>query len=428
MKMVALVAAVLGVMAAGCGDTTGGEQDALNDVPIAALFYPTHGFQQAHPHEATGGRGTTGWNLYGPIGADNPFPWSGFTTTWPEIGWYASKEVETVKWQIEQMQRAGIDTVIISWFGWGDTKLDGTALDSDGLYGQYQETAKMVLDHIKNNNIPMKFALLVEAFTYFVGGDRISTNDLTDAQRQMVTDYAWNNFYDSSKYGNMALRIDGKPALFGVPDTKGGWWRNHNWTDYRFRLIEVSNNHEDEDEFTTNYVYLEPPSAIPGVDGLVNIWPRFTSVVTYASNSPYFDWYNPPAGGDPTKPVNLPEVDPLGTEGKYDEAWREIIEHPRRSEIKLVFVWYWNSYWEVCYIEPDAGIGAYAVGDLYVRKTAHYANLFRTGQPFEHFDDVDELSRFFGDVYHAELGLSARSERDKLIAVASHGLVHRYRR
>lgn len=379
----------------GCSETAPGPtpthtqepvQYAPNDAPIATLFYPTHGFQQTPPYEATGGRGTTHWNLYGPPGADQPFPWTGFTTTWPEIGWYASKDIETIKWQVEQMQRAGIDTIIISWFGWGDSELDGTG-DSEGLFAQYQEAAIMLLDHIKDNNIPMKFALLVEAFTFYVGGaTSISTNDLTDEQRQIVTDYAWDNFYHPSKYGNFALQLDEKPALFSVPDVKGGWWRNHDWTDARFKLIEVSNYHEDEDEFTTDYVYLDPPSAIPGIDGVVNIWPRFTSVVTYASNSPYFPWYNPPVGGDPDRPVNLPEVDPLGTDGKYDEAWQQIIEHPRRSEINLVWIWYWNSYWEVCYIEPDAGIGAYAVGDLYVRKTAHYANLFRSGLPFEHFE------------------------------------------
>ncbi len=244
----------------------------------------------------------------------------------------------------------------------------------------------MMLDYIDANGIPMRFALLVEAFTFFVGGVRpVSTADLTDDQRQMVTDYLWDNFYAPSKYGNRALRLDGKPALFGVPDVKGGWWRNHGWSAERFRLIEISNNYQDEDEFTADYVYLDPPSAIPGVDGVVNIWPRFTSVITYASNSPYFSWYNPPEGGDPYSPVNLPEVDPLGREGKYDDAWRQIIEHPRRSEIELVLIWYWNSYWEVCYIEPDAGIGAYAVGDLYIRKTAHYSELFRSGLPFEPF-------------------------------------------
>ena len=228
---IALAALVLA--ATGCGDAmTEEESYTPNDVPIATLFYPTHGFQQAYPHEATGGRGTTAWNLYGPIGADNPFPWSGFTTTWPEIGWYASKDEDTIAWQISQMQRAGIDTVIISWFGWGDTELDGT-FDSQGLFAQYQEAAIALLDYIKNNNIPMKFALLVEAFTYFAGGEQISTNNLTNAQRQMVVDYVWDNFYTPAKYGNLALHLDGKPALFGVPDVRGGWWRNHDWSDDR---------------------------------------------------------------------------------------------------------------------------------------------------------------------------------------------------
>ena len=75
---------------------------------------------------------------------------------------------------------------------------------------------------------------------------------------------------------------------------------------------------------------------------------------------------------------------------------------PRRSEIKLVFIWYWNSYWEVCYIEPDEGIGADAVGDLYVRKTAHYADLFRDGLPFEPFEETDEVSRYIGEQYSDE--------------------------
>ena len=387
-RLLIVAAAVLMVTACTAPPTQETEvPHTPNDVPIATLFYPTHGFQHTS-WEAAGGRGTTAWNIYGPTGTAEPFPWSGFTTTWPEIGWYASKDSETVKWQVAQMQRAGIDTVIISWFGWGDTKLDGTVTEPDGLYGQYHEAAIVLLDYIKHNNIPMKFALHVEAFTTFVGGDdRTSTLDLTDAQRRMVTDYLWDNFYAPMKYGDFALSLEGKPAVFGGADLPGGWWRNHDWTDGRFTLIDLAGGKHNENEFTVHYLDMTPPSAIPGVDGIVTIWPRFTSVVTYASNSPYFPYYNPPVGGDPDRPVNLPELDPLGTEGKYDEGWRTIIEHPRRSEIELVLIYYWNSYWEVSYIEPDAGIGAYAVGDLYVRKTAHYANLFHKGLPFQHFDE-----------------------------------------
>ena len=42
-----------------------------------------------------------------------------------------------------------------------------------------------------------------------------------------------------------------------------------------------------------------------------------------------------------------------------------------------------------------------AVSDLFVKKTAHYTNLFQAGLPFEHFDDVNELNRYIGDVAHA---------------------------
>ncbi len=118
----------------------------------------------------------------------------------------------------------------------------------------------------------------------------------------------------------------------------------------------------------------------------MTIWPRFTDLIIYVSQvRGENDWVDP---FDSNKSP-LSEIDPLGKEGVYDDAWRQIIEHPRRSEIKMVWIWYWNSYWEVSYIEPDAGIGAYAVGDLYVRKTAHYANQFHKGLPFQHFDNIE---------------------------------------
>lgn len=61
-------------LALGCSTATSQEsQYERNDVPVATLLYPTHGFQQSPPHEATGGRGTTHWNVYGPPGADSPF-------------------------------------------------------------------------------------------------------------------------------------------------------------------------------------------------------------------------------------------------------------------------------------------------------------------------------------------------------------------
>ena len=377
---------VVSLMAAtACTAPQNQESHTPNDVPIATLLYVDAGHQPFHPYDAQGGLGTWRWNLYG---AEPPHPWTGFTTTWPEIGWYASQDIETIKWQLEQMQKAGINTVIISWSGWGDDNLDGALEES--LHVQLNVTAKKILDYIVENNLPFKFSLLLEDFPNHTGYG--GARSLDDAQRRMVLDYAWDNYFDpTTKYGKFALRLGELPVLFSVSVNPDGipnaWWGMHGFTDERFELIEIAEYEGVEDQLTSVYVYKPPPSSIPGKDGIVTVWPRFTDLIIYLSRvRGENDWVDP---FDPNK-SNISEVDPLGTEGAYDDAWQKIIEHgfPRRSEIKLVFIWYWNSYWEVSYIEPDAGIGAYAVGDLYVRKTNHYANLFHHGLPFERYDDV----------------------------------------
>ncbi len=108
---------------------------------------------------------------------------------------------------------------------------------------------------------------------------------------------------------------------------------------------------------------------------------------------------------------NLSEVDPTGREGLYDAAWKKIIEHPLRSDIKMVWARYWNSYWEVSYLEPDAGIGSYAVGDLFVRKTAHYSKLFKSGGEFIPFEEsLSSVSRALGVAFSEKITpLDARS-------------------
>ena len=111
-----------------------------NDVPIATLLYVGFGFEQSPPFESIGGLGTTGWNI---IGGNPPVLWSGLTVTEPEIGWYKSKDITTIDWQLKQMQRAGINVVFLSWQGWGDDNLDGVIEPSINV--EYDATAKMVL-------------------------------------------------------------------------------------------------------------------------------------------------------------------------------------------------------------------------------------------------------------------------------------------
>ena len=363
------IALALLLLTAACGETTEGESYMANDVPIATLLYVGFGFEQSYPFRSIGGLGSTGWNV---IGGDPPVLWSGVVITEPETGWYKSKDITTISWQLGQMQRAGINVIFLSWQGWGDDNLDGVIEPSINV--EYDATAKMVLDYIKTHNLPFQFAILCEDFPGNYHG--ISLLELTDQQRTMVMDHLWENYYSPEAYGDIAFQWDGKPLIAGGANTPGQWWEAHGFTDSRFELREIYDKPEAEDEHWAAAYYTLPPARLPGPEGVVMMWPRHDGFLPLlAQNAPWV-----------TKET-MRRVDPLGVERVYDRAWKEVIEYVPRSDIKLIWIWIWNSYAEMTYIEPDSGLGYGVVGDLYVRKTAHYANLFRSGLPFEHFDD-----------------------------------------
>lgn len=351
---------------AGCGSDA---QRMANDVPVATLLYLGFGFHK-ETYDPVGGLGTRGWNV---IQGDSLY--EGLVLSQPEIGWYASKSVETIAWQLEQMQRAGIDVIFLSWHGWGDDSLSGS-VDPNSIAVEYDATAKMVLDYIKTNDLPFRFAFLVEDFPG--NFHDMSLLDLTDQQRQMVIDHLWNHYYSPSTYGGLAFRWNGKPLIAGGAWTPGQWWEAHGFTDPRFELREIYDKPEDEGRHWTAAYYTPPPSKLPGPEGVVMIWPRHDGLLPLLAQNARW-----------VTQESMRRVDPLGKEGVYDKAWREVIEYAPRSDIELIWIWIWNSYAEMTYIEPDWGLQPYGVGDLYVRKTAHYANLFRTGRPFEPFGEVN---------------------------------------
>ena len=364
--------AVLLAVALSCGSDRGSnseEESVLGDVPLATLLYVGFGFEQSYPFESVGGLGSTGWNVIG-----NDTLWSGLVVSQPEIDFYRSKDTNTIAWQLEQMSRAGISVIFISWQGWGDDNLDGVI--EPGISVEYDATAKLVLDYIRENDLPFQFAILCEDFPGNFHG--ISLLDLTDQQRRMVMDHLWENYYSPDVYGDIAYQWDGKPLVAGGANTPGHWWEAHGFSDPRFELREIYDKPEDEDEHWAAVYYTPPPSKLPGPEGAVMIWPRHDGLLPLlAQNAPW------------VTQETMRRVDPLGEEGVYDQAWKEVIEYTPRSDIRLIWLWIWNSYAEMTYVEPDSGLGPYAVGDLYVRKTAHYYGLFRTGSPFEHFDDAN---------------------------------------
>ena len=370
-----------------------------SNIPLATLLYLGFGFDK-YNYEPVGGLGSRGWNS---IQGDALY--EGLVISRPEIGWYASKNLETIAWQLEQMQRAGISVIFLSWQGWGDDNLDGKS-NPGSIAVEYEATAKMVVDYIKDNNLPFLFSIFVEEFPDVLGGTPL--NDLNDDQRQMVVDYLWDNYFSTETYGDIAFLQDGKPFVAGGSFTPGQWWEIPGFNDPRFHLTEVYNIPDREQERLSAAYYTPPPSYLPSPEGVAVIWPRHDGLLPLLAQNT--DWLNED---------NFKRVDPYGREGAYDRAWKEIIEYRPRSDLKFIWLWIWNSYAEVTYIEPDSGIGPYAVGDLYVRKTRHYYDLLRSGQPFREYTpdwvSLEEFRPTIGNVPYQDLGLASEYEKDALL-------------
>ena len=370
-----------------------------SNIPLATLLYLGFGFDK-NTYEPVGGLGTRGWN---PIQGETLY--EGLVLSRPEIGWYASKNLETIAWQLEQMQRAGISVIFLSWQGWGDDNLDGTP-NEGSIAVEYDATAKMVLDYVKDNHLPFQFSIFVEEFPGVLG--RTPLSELDYSQRQMVMDHLWDNYFSPETYGDIAFLQDGRPFVAGGSFTPGQWWEIPGFTDPRFHLAEVYNIPDREKERLSAAYYTPPPSYLLSPEGVAVLWPRHDGLLPLLAQNT--DWVNE---------GNFKRVDPYGKEGAYDRAWKEIIEYRPRSELNFIWLWIWNSYAEITYIEPDSGIGPYAVGDLYVRKTRHYYNLFRSGRSFKEYAPdwvpLEEFRPTIGNVPYQDLGLASEYEKDALL-------------
>ena len=83
-------------------------------VPVAAIFYQWFGYEHDAQNDwpSKGGLGTFHWNDI--INSDLI---TGLVVNRPDIGYYASDDDETIAWQLQKINEAGIDTIIVSWWG-----------------------------------------------------------------------------------------------------------------------------------------------------------------------------------------------------------------------------------------------------------------------------------------------------------------------
>lgn len=312
--------------------TLGGPEDP----PLATLFAGWYGYDQSSG-ECRGGLGSYHWN-------DTPN--TAGVVYRPMLGYYCSADPKVVARQLEQMQQARISVILYSWWGWGDTDLDGRV---DGHLDQSINPALTeMFEQIRNEGLPLKVALLVEPFTLTQA--QLKPRDLTQEQRRLVLNYIWDTYY--RPYSAHVFRWQGRPLVVAFdPMTLPH--------DGRFTIRHWTGRPKDEQTAAEgwDWFFAPPQDMLEAMsrDGVVFVYPRYDE--KYICN----------AGADfiPCDPPR--RVDPWLTEGIYEQQWESLTG--RADSVGMIVLYSWNVYGDQSHIEPSDG-GPAPVRDEYVRKTA----------------------------------------------------------
>ena len=364
------------LLTAACGGTTGeGESYTVNSmsVPVATIFYQWFGY--AHDAQsgwpAEGGLGTFHWN-----DIINNQLITGFVANRPEIGYYASDDDNTIAWQLQKMEEAEIDTIIVSWWGWGDANLDGNV--TGYIEARSHDALIRLLDYVKTNSLNFKVALMVEPWPDIVHGSQQlpgTSKSLSADRKQMILDYVWDNLY--SVYPDLIFHWEGKPLLSAAGELY--FDPEEDSPDDRFTLRSFRFKSKDRDPGNSwDWIITAPLPHFQQVDNTVILSPRYDEWFLAAAHP---NWWPDAWGRKHTGPVRH---DPYLKENLYDFEWRKV--YNRRHEVDLIILWAWNSWMEQLYIEPDDGEGMAPAEDNLVRKTAWYVRRFMSGAPFKMFE------------------------------------------
>ena len=364
------------------------------DVPVAAIFYQWFGYEHDHRNNwpATGGLGTSHWN---DVVFDQQI--TGFTVNRPAIGPYPSDDDETIAWQLRNMGEAGIDTIIVSWWGWGDSNLDGSPdwFDAEqrgegDRYGYIEQRSHdaliRLLEYIRTHDLGFKVALMVEPFPDVVNsiGPREpqpgTAKSLSVERKKLILNHVWKDIY--MEYPDIIFNWQGKPLLAAVGELH--FKPEDDAPEDRFTLRSFRLKEGDLDPGNAwDWDITKPLPYFQEGDGTVILSPRYDEWFLCMAHP---NWWVNGAWGR-TEAVRH---DPQLKDNLYDYQWGRV--HDRRDEVDLIIVWAWNSWMEQLYIEPDDGQGVAPAGDSLLRKTAWYGKRFKEGAAFEPFSPDLQVS------------------------------------
>ena len=288
---------------------------------ICSILYVWYGFNQTSL-KWTGGLKTSHWNdTSGGIVKDTPY-----------YGYYSS--MAEIPEQLQLIQEAGLNCVIVSWWGWGVTNFSKpTSLNM--LDEAINNATKEVFADVEAMNSTFQVGLLVDAF---------NTTDLSASAYTQIYNYTWDNFY--APYINYTISWQDKPLLMWfnplVPPANSTFTSRvtgNNLADAQWIFWKAPGQFFDSYGGTADpgngYVGNPPVSN----DGFVSIIPS------------YDDYYLYLAGSRP----GYMRVDYQLSQGLYQQEWSDVIQQEKSSNnIRLVVIYSWNEYHEQSAIEPHS--------------------------------------------------------------------------
>jgi len=345
MRAIILVVCLLAVGCRSVADVPQGQGDAVAP-PLAALVYLWFGFD-LDTGESIGGLKSSHWNTDLGIGSRVG------VTDEPAYGFYASDDPAVIAQQLASMEEAAIDTIIVSWHGWGDTKFDGNVDDKEKE--AMQRALIALMDYISSTKAPFKVAVLVEPFM-------VDPPGLTLAQKRQIPDFLWFKVYNI--YSAFMFDWETKPLVvtWGNVDLKEP-------VDSRFTVKSWSStdNPNWKADTSLDWNWYPDGSLVEGNisdDGVIVLFPRFDEYWMYIMGKDMGHDYR--------------RVDPLLEDQVYGQVWQVAVDN--KDDISLILLYSWNEHEEHAAIEPDKGISPVSYGKSLIEKTSVYYRQFLAGQ------------------------------------------------
>jgi len=321
------------------------------DVKVGCYYYVWYG----------DGLGSSHWNNSGNIVVDTP-----------TIGFYGSQSYDVINRQLDEMKYAGIDFVIVSWWG----------------INSYTDNSNKILFEALKQNSSIQALVMVEPFNQSSG----------EYNFPAIYNYIYSSYV--SVYPEQYMTLYGKPLVCFYNDanlTRDGTIG----LDSRFESRIVGHQNY------TNWVYWsfdnndsQPWTAGTQplcIDGEINVCPRYDD---YYQRVPYC------------------RFDVSYSEGLYDKQWSKVISLARQGKVNIVTISTWNEYHERTQIEPHNDTTAYDSDPYFLYdKTRKYITALRGSF-------VDFVEEIFQDVsglgenqyrYNAVDSCGARLDTIKII-------------